>query len=186
MKSWPCVYECGNPVSDMGAYVKISLTKYAHLSCFGKVIGEQAVVRYRAEQALLRDAEQYSKQAAQDAAKAEAEKDLQRIYERGAANRQWTAQDRARLVAAKWICVHCGKRLSSGEGAGAEGKHCRACYMASQYGEQQAAQTAAKSAQGIAAVAEALKPKEAPKEAPKEEPKKEEEPKDRFNLIEME
>lgn len=39
-QSWPCALECGNPVSELGAYVKIAQNKYAHLSCMeGRIRG---------------------------------------------------------------------------------------------------------------------------------------------------
>lgn len=57
MKSWPCVYNCGNPVNELGAYAKIAANKYAHLGCHAKVCGENAVAVYRAERAAFKEAE---------------------------------------------------------------------------------------------------------------------------------
>lgn len=194
-KTWKCVY-CDELVTELGAHVKISSSKYAHKGCYDEVAARDIIANYineQREQAALK-----ARKAEDDKREAEAAKlaDLLKIRSRG--KDLWTADDRKKLAEASLICVHCGKLIKTrampaslpGEAASGENqKHCRDCYYTSQYGEQQAAAAATKSQQGLDKVSSVLSgagggtaPANPPADpAPKPAP----EPKDRFGVIEI-
>lgn len=60
-KSWTCVY-CENPVSEIGAYAKLSVNKYAHLTCHDQHVSYGARIALLAEQEAQR-AEQELREA---------------------------------------------------------------------------------------------------------------------------
>lgn len=65
MKTWKCYLLCNNPVSEMGAYVKISSVTYAHLSCYRKAHANEVRDELTADarQKGLDDAERQKEQA---------------------------------------------------------------------------------------------------------------------------
>lgn len=191
--SWTCNL-CSAPVSALGAFVKLSQNRYRHVNCHDTLVSDYAVVEHE------------QKKGQEEADKLRVQKDREEemkdakirdlIFVRSRGKERWTREDRAQLVEAHMICVHCGCDLSGAvkafEGwsgrppAGIERKHCGPCYMARDFGEKTAAQGAAKSADGIASVAAALA--KVPAASPPGAVNKPEEKssQDRFNLIEME
>lgn len=75
-KSWPCVY-CTQLISEIGAYVKLTASKYAHLVCHNQAVSaatrvavEQEQAAQRAEQE-LREARERQEQAERERAREE-------------------------------------------------------------------------------------------------------------------
>lgn len=188
-KTWGCFYGCSGTVSEYGAYVKISANIYAHLPCHDAAVKSRAVEEWKEEQEEKKKQAEYARKVAESERLAKEQAELEAIYSRGVKDpnsmqTKWLPDDRKKLVAAKWICVHCGKRIntSASRASGPEQMHCHDCYMAREYGEKQAAAASTKSAAGIATVSQVLAgAAQAPKPQEPEQPKK-----DRFELLEIE
>lgn len=168
MKSWPCVYECGTPVSELGAYVKVSSTKYAHLNCHCDRVAERAIAAYR------KDVDEFKAQEALAAA----EKILQ------AQQSVFHALPR---------CARCGAKMrvaNDGNDYRALGEVrlpsstpgvCQTCVQ-----EEIQARARARNVPPPASAAQAIQRAPSAPVAPAEEKKEPEKKSDRFELIDLE
>lgn len=88
IKSWPCVFKCRNPVTEIGAYVKLSAGKYGHLNCYAEVVSKAACEDLLQEQAQAkRELE----------AREQREREEQAARERALAERRLEIQERERV-----------------------------------------------------------------------------------------
>lgn len=95
-KFWKCIYMCGIQISEMGAYVKLSSTKYAHLYCHEAVVAADAHKRImneiREKEQQEREAREREAQEAREQAMAAAEQ-AKMVAERERTNRIIAAQN---------------------------------------------------------------------------------------------
>jgi hypothetical protein len=161
----------------LGGFVREGGRLY-HLGCYLK---PKLEAEYQRGRASIIEEENDKKRVALDREQERQEQEraaLMKLHAKGKA--LWTREDRAKLVEARIICVHCGDRPPR-----PGGKHCSPCYMASQYGETEMAQTAAKSAESVAKAAEVLKGVAVKEERPVEKKPEEKKVVDRFALLDL-